>query len=327
MMREKSEKIDFVIIWVDGKDPTWQKEKLQYLGMLNEKADINIDAGTVRYRDWENLKYWFRSVEKYAPWVNKVHFVTCGQVPEWLNPEAPKLHLVNHKDYIPEEYLPTFSSHPIELNLHRIEELSEHFVYFNDDYFLTAPVQKKDFFVNGLPCDCIEEGPVEFPKCELYNSIRINDIVFMNRHFDRHRCRRENKEKRFWLKTTHSTVKNIITGCLRNKYDFWMAVHHLPQAYCKETLKAVWEAEPQWLHETCLHRFRDGRDVSQYVFKFWQLMTGQFYPYDKRKFGKAIPVDTRLDEICEAIEKQRYKAICINDTDLIDFEKTVDSGV
>lgn len=320
-MREESEKIDFVIIWVDGNDPAWQKEKKHYLGMLNEETNRDIDAGNVRYRDWDNLKYWFRAVEKYAPWVNKVHFVTCGQKPDWLNVEAPKLHLVHHKDYIPAEYLPTFSSHPIELNLHRIEELSEHFVYFNDDFFLTAPVEKKDFFVGGLPCDCIEEEPVEFPKCELYNSIRINDIVFMNRHFDRHRCRHENKEKWYSLKTPHSTAKNILTGCLKNKYFFGMAIHHLPQAYCKKTLKAVWENESEWMHETCSHRFRDSRDISQHVFKFWQLMMGQFYPYDKRKFGKALPVDTKLDQICEAIQKQKYKAICINDADAADFDQ------
>lgn len=321
-MDELSEKIDFVIIWVDGNDPVWQKEKMYYMNLLNNKTDECIDTSNVRYRDWDNLKYWFRAVEKYAPWVNKIHFITCGQTPEWLNSSAPKLHLVDHKDYIPSKYLPTFSSHPIELNLHRIKDLSEHFVYFNDDFFLTAPVEKKDFFVGGLPCDCIEEEPIEFPRCDLYNSIRINDIVFMNRHFDRHRCRRSNRLKWYSLRTPHATAKNLLTGCMKNKYFFGMAIHHLPQAYCKKTFREVWEAEPEWLHETCMHRFRDSRDVSQHVFKFWQLMTGQFYPYDKRKFGQAIPIDTKLDEICTAIEKQRYKAICINDMESIDFEKT-----
>lgn len=321
-MSEISEKIDFVIIWVDEKDSAWQKEKDRYAEHLSGKISENVDAGDVRYRDWENLKYWFRAVEKYAPWVNRVHFVTCGQMPDWMNPKAPKLHLVNHSDYIPAEYLPVFSSHPIELNLHRIEGLSEHFVYFNDDTFLTAPVEKRDFFVRGLPCDCIEEGPVEFPKCELYNSIRINDIVFMNKHFDRRRCRRENITKWYSFRAPHAAAKNILTGCMKNQYFFGMAIHHLPQAYCKETLKAVWEAEPEWLHETCSHRFRDARDISQYVFKFWQLMTGAFYPYDKRKFGQAFPVDRKLDEICRTIERQQYKAICINDTESIDFEET-----
>ena len=122
------EKIDFVIPWVDGSDPEWLAEKRIY------KPDMPDDA--VRYRDWDILRYWFRGVEKYAPWVNKIHFITWGHLPEWMNPECKKLNIVNHRDYIPEKYLPTFSSHTIELNIHRIKGLSQQFIYFNDDTIL-----------------------------------------------------------------------------------------------------------------------------------------------------------------------------------------------
>ena len=61
--------------------------------------------------------------------------------------------IVKHEDYIPEEFLPTFQSRTIDMNFHRIKDLSEHFVYFNDDMFLINPTTKEDFFVNGLPCD------------------------------------------------------------------------------------------------------------------------------------------------------------------------------
>ena len=102
--------IDFVVTWVDGNDPAWQQEKQKYTA-------VNADVRVNRYREWDQLKYWFRAVEKYAPWVNKIHFVTWGHLPEWLDTTNPKLNIVNHKDYIPEEYLPTFSSHTIELHL------------------------------------------------------------------------------------------------------------------------------------------------------------------------------------------------------------------
>lgn len=129
-----NEGIDFVLIWVDDKDPKWIAEKNKY---KSNDIQINVQSDSeVRYRDWDNLKYWFRAVEKYAPWVRKVHFVTCGQKPTWLNENNPKLRLVNHSDYIDEKYLPTFSSHVIELNLHKIPGLSERFVYFNDDTFI-----------------------------------------------------------------------------------------------------------------------------------------------------------------------------------------------
>ena len=124
--------IDFVIIWVDGSDKKWLHEKNKY-----QKNSINIDAEINRYRDWDNLKYWFRGVEKYAPWVNNIFFVTWGHIPSWLNTNNPKLKIIKHTDFIPKEYLPTFSANPIELNLHRIEELSENFVFFNDDFFVS----------------------------------------------------------------------------------------------------------------------------------------------------------------------------------------------
>ena len=139
--------IDFVIIWVDGSDPIWRAERAKY-----EKT--KSDTEDARYRDWEILKYWFRAVERYAPWVRKIHFVTCGQKPEWLNLNHEKINFVNHSDYIPKRFLPTFSSHTIELNLHRIIDLSEKFVYFNDDMFLNDYVSPSDFFIGGLPCDC-----------------------------------------------------------------------------------------------------------------------------------------------------------------------------
>ena len=131
--------IDFIIPWVDGSDPEWIKEFNKY---APENSRLS-DSRAIRFRDTGLLKYWFRAVEKFAPWVHTVHFVTNGQLPEWINTECPKLHLVKHSDYIPQEYLPVFSSHPIELMMHKIPGLAEHFVYFNDDFFLTAPIKKE----------------------------------------------------------------------------------------------------------------------------------------------------------------------------------------
>ena len=142
-------KIDFVVTWVDSNDSEWQKDFNAYLPQDHSLNDIRVE----RYRNWENLRYWFRGVEKFAPWVNKIHLISCGQIPDWLNLNAPKLHFVKHSDYISAEYLPTFSARPIALNLHRIEGLSEHFVLFDDDMFLIDKVESERFFKKGLPCD------------------------------------------------------------------------------------------------------------------------------------------------------------------------------
>ena len=122
--------MDIIIAWVDGNDPEWQEEFNSYKGI----KDGNTDPS--RFRDWENFHFLFRGIEKFAPWVEKVHLVTWGHLPNWLNTDHPQLNIVNHKDYIPNEYLPTFNSHTIELNFHRIKELSEEYIYVNDDMFI-----------------------------------------------------------------------------------------------------------------------------------------------------------------------------------------------
>lgn len=308
-------KIDFVIPWVDGSDPVWQADMKNHL-----PAESGIDAGESRYRDWDNLRYWFRAVEKYAPWVNKIFFITCGQTPAWLNTQAEKLVLVDHRDYIPEAYLPTFSSHPIELNLHRIPELSEHFVYFNDDFFLTAPVKPGDYFRNGLPCDCLMEGPMEFPRIELYNSIMTNNVAFANMHFDRRRCRREYPGKWYPLCVPKAAAKNALTGLLGNRHFFGIRAFHLPQPFLKSSFGTVWEMEPELLDRTCSHRFRSMWDISQHSVKFYQLLTGKFSPCDMTKMGRGFRLGSDLDAACSAIRSGKYRQICLNDADVADFE-------
>lgn len=309
--------IDFVIPWVDGSDPAWQAQKGKFMPQAPESPAI--DVGENRYRDWDNLQYWFRGVEKYASWVNKIHFITWGHLPPWLNKNAPKLHVVRHEDFIPAEFLPTFSANPIELNMHRIPGLSEQFVYFNDDFFLTAPVKPEDFFQKGLPRDSLSEEPMEFPRAELFNDILINDLAFVNRHFDRRQARRAHPGKWFSPASSHDSMKNLLLTLLRNRYFFGLSYQHLPQPFLKSTLEAVWQAEPALLAETCSHKFRDARDVNQYVFKFWQLLTGAFRPYDVRRAGLAFSGDYDPKKAAEAILLGQYKMICINDT-CTDFE-------
>ena len=99
--------IDFVITWVDMNDAEWQRDFVKYSNKTeNEKNSVS----KARFRDYGLLKFWFRGVEKFAPWVRKIHFVTCGQKPEWLDENHPKINLVDHKNFIPEQFLPSYNS-------------------------------------------------------------------------------------------------------------------------------------------------------------------------------------------------------------------------
>ena len=95
-MNHGNNDIDFVVTWVDGNDPNWQNEKSLYLKKENDAAWSDWVAGGMRYRDWGLLRYWFRGVETCAPWVRKIHFVTWGHIPAWLDVSNPKLNIVRH---------------------------------------------------------------------------------------------------------------------------------------------------------------------------------------------------------------------------------------
>lgn len=132
--------MDAVITYVNGLDPEWQK---QY------KDITQSPVMTKRYRDWGFLPYLLRGIEQYMPFINKVFLVVSSesQVPKWVNRE--RLCVVFHKEIIPEQFLPTFNSTTIELFLHRIPNLSEKFIYFNDDIFPVAPMSEDIFFQQG----------------------------------------------------------------------------------------------------------------------------------------------------------------------------------
>lgn len=144
--------IDVVYTWVDGADDDWLASKRDAIARRGGTPSTDDAKDAARFRSHDELKYSLRSLEVYAPWVRKIHIVTAGQRPEWLNEEHPKIRLVDHRDIFADpSVLPVFNSHAIESQLHRVPGLAEHYLYFNDDVFLGRPVSKDLFFhSNGL---------------------------------------------------------------------------------------------------------------------------------------------------------------------------------
>lgn len=313
----KKPPIDFVIAWVDGNDPAWRKEKAYYSGVTETG-----DQREVRFRDWDTLRYWFRGVEEFAPWVNKIHFITWGHLPEWLNTEHPKLNIVNHTDYIPEKYLPTFNSHTIELNMHRILELAEHFVYFNDDMFLTAPVEPEDFFRNGIPCDTFALNAIYFGK-DSVGAINGNNVGIINDHFEKKKQFRHHWKK--WYAPANGW-KNLVRTTLLMSWSWFpgFLYSHTSTNLLRSTLEKVWELEGEILDRTCADRFRQQTHVNQWLFKYWQLAEGNFIPVSS-KDKRCYHVKETIDHVCRSIEQGKYKILCINDTGkTTDFEEKAD---
>lgn len=142
--------VDIVYLWVDGNDIEWQKKKQAFTGVaLAEDSEVNC-AG--RYVSNDELKYSLRSIEKHAPWIRNIFIVTDNQQPTWLNTDHPRIHVIDHKDILPPEALPSFNSSVIEYFIYRIPGLAEHFIFSNDDMFFNTDLNPGFFFENdGLP--------------------------------------------------------------------------------------------------------------------------------------------------------------------------------
>lgn len=144
--------IDVVYTWVDGTDSDWIERKRSVLEDLAGEEMSDDAAADLRFVAHDELRHSLRSLELYAPWIRHVYIVSDRQRPDWLREEDPWVSIVDHTDIAPDgAALPTFNSQAIEANLHRIEGLSEHFIYFNDDVFLSSPITPELFFgPNGI---------------------------------------------------------------------------------------------------------------------------------------------------------------------------------
>jgi len=309
--------IDIVIPWVDGSDPEWQAVRAEYSGETNLE-----DAW---FRDWGLLPYVFRGIETFAPWVRKVHFVTWRHLPDWLNVECEKLNIVRHEDYIPKEYLPTFNSNAIELNFHRIPDLAENFILFNDDMFIISPVQPSDFYQNGLPRRYGIHVPNRLNKGDFFY-YPVNNTAIINEHFNMRKSVLGNIAK--WINPCYGTnnLSTLLMLAFTAFYGFYEA--HLPVPYQKATFKRVWEAESKILEQESSNRFRTSTGVSHWLIENWSIAEGAFYPQDK-KYGRAFYAnDLRLDNlhtVVDYITKQKGKLTCINDGQIQkeEFEQAV----
>ena len=308
------DKIDFVLPWVDGSDSAWIKQRNEYLGIKNDQTQDS------RFRDWENLQYWFRGVEKFAPWVNHIYFVTWGHIPSWLNTDHPKLTVVKHEDYIPKQYLPTFSSHPIELNMHRIRGLSEQFVYFNDDTFIINKMEPEDFFRNGPPRDyCIETALVQDDISNPFACILMNNAALVNMHYSKREVIGRNWKKWFHPAYGKMVFRNMLMFPYREFSSFKYS--HISSSFLKSTFEEVWREEGEVLDRVCRTRFRSRGDVNQYVMKYWQYMEGKYEPQSP-KIGKFFTIGLHDRQIHDVLRNQKCKILCINDTENIgDFRQ------
>ena len=234
-------KIDAVITWVDGDDPRHRAKREQYGNrrMLSQ----NDVAGNTRYASLGEIFYCVASLNRYAPWLNKIYIVTDEQDPmldEWLAKHFPEgtipMEIVDHKVIFRgyEEFLPTFNSISIESMTWRIPGLSEHYIEFNDDLILAAPTRPDDFFTEDGKVVCYGKR---------YRSLYVRLSNILRRHRD--------GSKQVSFRQTMLNAAEIL-----GERKYFIKIYHTPKALLRSVYECYFASYPDNLLSNVRHRFR-----------------------------------------------------------------------
>ena len=246
-MKENRFPIDAVITWVDGNDKRHEEKRRIYgtPDLLNSE-DI---AGSTRFTSVGEILYCVASINRFAPWINKIYIVTDGQDPkvsEFIKEHFPNrqipVEIIDHKRIFQgyEEFLPTFNSISIESMTWRIPGLSEHYIEFNDDFILTAPTLPEDFFTNDGKVIC-------YGKIYSTLLVRITRII-----------------KRHWNGMKKVTFKETMTNAaaLLGKKWFFIKIYHTPRALLKSVYTSYFGTHQEQLVKNISYRFRNHKQFN-----------------------------------------------------------------
>ena len=265
--------MDVVITYVNGMDPLWQKDYVEY---------TNTPILEKRFRDWGTLRYLMRGIAVNMPFIRKVHLIVArdSQVPEWVNRE--QVNVVLHKDIIPEEFLPTFNSTPIEMHLHRIKDLDEEYMYFNDDIFPMLPCKKSDFFSDG--------------KCYLGMSHHLFAFDMFKKI-----CRNSDHFARKLLN--------------RNNKLFFLRPQHVCTPMLKSECEALYNLAEDEIRRTSASRTRTAENLNQYLFLDYMNYKGLVIneKISNKHFSVSVASPAKLRSF---LKNPDTDLVCINDVKL-----------
>jgi hypothetical protein len=282
--------IDVVYTWVDGADPAWLERKAEAhsavgLGELNEFANNES-----RFLSRDELRYSLRSLDMYASWVRHVYLVTDDQVPPWLDTTNPRITVVSHRELFGDRgRLPTFNSHAIESQLHRIPGLSDHFLYLNDDFFFGRPVEPRLFFHgNGVARFFTSTAKLGLGPTGAFDrpvmSGGKNNRDLLHKAFDR---------------------------TVTNKFK------HVPQSLIKDVLFEMDERFADAFEATASHQFRNPADLSiaASLHHHYAYLRGRAVEGNLRYLYADIAAENTADRLERLLRRRDYDTFCLNDHD------------
>jgi hypothetical protein len=310
------EQIDAVITWVDGSDPI-HIQKINKAKGLNLK-DESENMSATRYASNFEINYCVLSILKFAPWINNIYIVTDNQSPkifEDVSKHFPNrlndIKIIDHQEIFEgyEDALPNFNSTSIESCLWRIKEISNKFVYFNDDFILIRPVEISDFFIGDRPVLTGSWIPTIFYR-DLYEKLRMS----LSKNF----------HPRFSFNLGQWRSAKLIGKGIR----YW-GYPHGPYPINKDVLQVFYLKNLDIFKENIKHQFRKHSQfisiALNYHLEIFMYNNRNFKPdknlYLKPKNGKPSYFNKKINQLRE---NKKFNSICAQSLDIATKEQRIE---
>jgi hypothetical protein len=277
--------IDMVFSWVDGSEPGYLEERRRW-GAL---SGLTADSPPARYRQIDELRFALRSVHAFAPWVRRIFVASDSPAPDWLDPAHPQVTFVRSEEFFADPgVLPTFNSHAIESQVHRIPGLAEHFLYSNDDMFFGRPVTPAMFFSPG--------GITRFVEATVRIGLGESDP----------------------MRTGHDNAMRVNRSLLRERFGRTITRHleHTAAPLRRSVLAELEREFPDDFARTAASRFRSPADISvtNSLYHYYALLTGRAVTQTALRVLYVETTLARSTELLRRLERRRrYEMFCLND--------------
>lgn len=287
--------VDMVYLWVNGNDPEWRKKRAEFTHETYSDPGMDSEA---RYADSGELKYSLRSLDLYAPWIRKIFIVTDNQVPGWLDISNPKIQIIDHKEILPPETLPTFNSNVIEHALYKIPGLSNYFLYGNDDMFFNRPVEINDFFgKDGLPVVRMNMRALRKLWFWIVRNIRKKEISNYNQN----------------IHNAASLIERTYGTYINHK------AHHNIDAYRKDDYEYTFDKFRNHIGPTMLNHIRSENDIQRIIYSFVPIVEKRCHlKFVSKKTSFRCHIASR--DFVEKLMKANPMLFCLNDSQFANDE-------
>ena len=261
----------------------WRAKKEAFeQGMSYNTSEALAEA---RFVDNDELKYSLRSIEQFAPWIHHIYIVTDGQVPSWIDLTNERISIIDHKEIMPREALPSFSSTAIEWCIDNIPDLSEYFLLANDDTFIGR-----------------EATPMDFYTLDGYPIVRLRK---------RHKSKKSAETQ--YMKTLFKSQK-VIEKMLGQNYSY--IPHHNIDAYRLSDFKACKTLFAEEVEQTICRHIRHEEDLQRAVILYYAMAMGHGKMKLMGRYNKKISLGNRIKGTLQGRFYYDSRSISITEKDI-----------